>query len=159
MVWISLAEFELSIGNIDGARKVYDRANRALENAEKEERLMLLEAWLEAEKKIGDINAIHKCLLVTWFRVEGMMPRRVKKRRQIQTEDGVDAGWEEYYDYIFPQDQAAKGSFKLLEAAARWKQQRELMAKEAQALTEDRDVERAAVEDEAEDQRRDKVRE
>ena len=34
-----------------------------------------------------------------------MMPRRVKKRRQIQTEDGVDAGWEEYYDYIFPQDQ------------------------------------------------------
>lgn len=33
------------------------------------------------------------------------MPRRVKKRRQIQTEDGVDAGWEEYYDYIFPQDQ------------------------------------------------------
>lgn len=34
-----------------------------------------------------------------------MMPRRVKKRRQIQTEDGVDAGWEEYFDYIFPQDQ------------------------------------------------------
>ncbi len=38
-------------------------------------------------------------------RVENEMPRRVKKRRQIQTEEGVDAGWEEYYDYIFPSDQ------------------------------------------------------
>ncbi|KAK6021284.1 HAT repeat protein [Ostertagia ostertagi] len=149
-VWISLAEFELFIGNVDGARKVYERANRALENAEKEERLMLLEAWLEAEKKIGDINAIQK--------VENMMPRRVKKRRQIQTEDGVDAGWEEYYDYIFPQDQAAKGSFKLLEAAARWKQQREQMAKEAQAVTDDRDKERAGG-DESDNEPNDRVRE
>lgn len=33
------------------------------------------------------------------------MPRKVKKRRQITDEDGTDAGWEEYYDYIFPQDQ------------------------------------------------------
>ncbi|VDN22252.1 unnamed protein product [Cylicostephanus goldi] len=129
---------------------------------------MLLEAWLEAEKKIGDINAIHK--------VENMMPRRVKKRRQIQTEDGVDAGWEEYYDYIFPQDQGksptsdkegvfdrsccytAKGSFKLLEAAARWKQQREQMAKEAQSVTDDRDLERGAG-DESDEERPDKVRE
>ncbi|KAK6054023.1 HAT repeat protein [Cooperia oncophora] len=143
-VWISLAEFELFIGNVDGARKVYERANRALESAEKEERLMLLEAWLEAEKKIGDINAIQK--------VEGMMPRRVKKRRQIQTEDGVDAGWEEYYDYIFPQDQAAKGSFKLLEAAARWKKQREQMAKEAQAVTDDRDKERGGGDESGDEQ-------
>ncbi|KAJ1346073.1 Crooked neck-like protein 1 [Parelaphostrongylus tenuis] len=148
-VWISLAEFEMFVGNVDGARSVYDRANRALENAEKEERLMLLEAWLEAEKKIGDISAIHK--------VENMMPRRVKKRRQIQTDDGVDAGWEEYYDYIFPQDQAAKGSFKLLEAAARWKKQRELMAKEAQAVADDRDVERV-VADESDEESRGRVR-
>ncbi|KJH49639.1 HAT repeat protein [Dictyocaulus viviparus] len=149
-VWISLAEFEIFVGNIEGARNVYDRANRALENAEKEERLMLLEAWLESEKKIGDINAIHK--------VEEMMPRRVKKRRQIQTDDGVDAGWEEYYDYIFPQDQAAKGSFKLLEAAARWKKQREQMAKEAQAVADDRDVERANA-GESDTESNDKVRE
>ena len=42
-----------------------------------------------------------------------MMPRRVKKRRQIQTEDGVDAGWEEYFDYIFPQDQGTFISAKI----------------------------------------------
>lgn len=150
-VWISLAEFEMFIGNVDGARNVYDRANSALENAEKEERLILLEAWLEAEKKIGDINAIHK--------VENMMPRRVKKRRQIQTEDGMDAGWEEYYDYIFPQDQAAKGSFKLLEAAARWKKQRELMAKEAQAVVDDRDLERVVADESDKETEGKKIRE
>lgn len=42
---------------------------------------------------------------ITIERVENEMPRRVKKRRQIQTEEGIDAGWEEYYDYIFPSDQ------------------------------------------------------
>ncbi|CCD64143.1 Pre-mRNA-splicing factor Syf1/CRNKL1-like C-terminal HAT-repeats domain-containing protein [Caenorhabditis elegans] len=122
-VWISMAEFEQTIGNFEGARKAFERANQSLENAEKEERLMLLEAWKECETKSGDQEALK--------RVETMMPRRVKKRRQIQTEDGVDAGWEEYFDYIFPQDQAAKGSFKLLEAAARWKREREEAAARA----------------------------
>lgn len=74
------------------------------------------------------------------------MPRRVKKRRQIQTDDGVkdkcvrnmcisfnygfflrylqsDAGWEEYYDYIFPSDEASQSNLKLLEMAKRWKKQ------------------------------------
>lgn len=34
-----------------------------------------------------------------------MMPKKVKKRRQLETDDGVSAGWEEYFDYIFPDDQ------------------------------------------------------
>ena len=33
------------------------------------------------------------------------MPRRVKKRRQLTTDTGADAGWEEYWDYIFPEDE------------------------------------------------------
>ncbi|PAV68709.1 hypothetical protein WR25_15135 isoform I [Diploscapter pachys] len=148
-VWISLAEFEQSIGKMDTARKAFERANTALESADKEERLMLLEAWKDAEMKNGDEQSIK--------RVESMMPRRVKKRRQIQTEDGVDAGWEEYFDYIFPQDQAAKGSFKLLEAAARWKQQREKMEKEAAEAMDRGDANRAVREDEEE--RDEKMRE
>merc|ERR1712037_1055337 len=32
----------------------------------------------------------------------------VKKRRKVQGEDGSDHGWEEYFDYIFPEDEAAK---------------------------------------------------
>lgn len=39
--------------------------------------------------------------------VEQEMPRRVKKRRPIQTADGSEAGWQEYYDYIWPTDQGA----------------------------------------------------
>lgn len=35
------------------------------------------------------------------------MPRRVKKRRQLTTDTGADAGWEEYWDYIFPEDEVS----------------------------------------------------
>uniref|UniRef100_A0A915AQ20 Crooked neck-like protein 1 n=2 Tax=Parascaris univalens TaxID=6257 RepID=A0A915AQ20_PARUN len=113
-VWISMAEFELHIGNINAARAVYERANRALANGDKEERLILLESWLNFEQEHGDATNVDK--------ISKLMPKKVKKRRQIQTEDGLDAGWEEYFDYIFPDDQASKGSLKLLEAARRWKE-------------------------------------
>lgn len=49
-----MAEFEQSLGRMDAARKVFERANRALEGADKEERLMLLEAWRDAEAKNGE---------------------------------------------------------------------------------------------------------
>ena len=35
---------------------------------------------------------------------------------------GADAGWEEYWDYIFPEEEAAKPNMKLLEMAKKWKQ-------------------------------------
>ncbi|VDO41226.1 unnamed protein product, partial [Onchocerca flexuosa] len=53
-VWISLAEFELLIGDVEGARKTYERANRNLASSEKEERLLLLESWMMFETKHGD---------------------------------------------------------------------------------------------------------
>lgn len=59
-VWISMAEFEQTIGNFEGARKAFERANQSLENAEKEERLMLLEAWKECETKSGDQEALKR---------------------------------------------------------------------------------------------------
>ncbi|VDK46769.1 unnamed protein product [Anisakis simplex] len=128
-VWISMAEFELHRGDVDAARRIYGRANQALRNGEKEERVMLLEAWMAFEQEHGDGKSAEK--------VTKLMPKKVKKRRQMQTEDGVDAGWEEYYDYIFPDDQgeASKGSFKLLEAARRWKEK--MAATEAVPLDRD----------------------
>jgi hypothetical protein len=33
----------------------------------------------------------------------------------------ASAGWEEYVDYIFPEDERGLGSLKLLENAAKWK--------------------------------------
>jgi crooked neck len=50
------------------------------------------------------------------------LPRRIKKKRQIKTEDGTDAGWEEYYDYIFPDEEDKSGNLKILEMAKKWKQ-------------------------------------
>ena len=34
-----------------------------------------------------------------------------------------DAGWEEYYDYIFPEDAANQPNLKLLAMAKMWKRQ------------------------------------
>ena len=36
-----------------------------------------------------------------------------------------DAGWEEYYDYIFPDDESAKPNLKLLAMAKQWKEKTE----------------------------------
>lgn len=78
---------------------------------------MLLEAWEEFESVYGD-DASRKA-------VANLMPKRVKKRRRIQTQDGSDAGWEEYFDYIFPEDEATKPNLKLLAMAKAWKMAKE----------------------------------
>ena len=119
-VWISFArfEFEASAGTDSGiaqTRTVFERANKALKNCEeKESRLMLLEAWNEFEQQYGTDNSKAQ--------VSRQMPKKVKKRRKIQTDDGSDAGWEEYYDYIFPTDEDALPHLRFLEMAKKWKQ-------------------------------------
>ena len=97
---------------------------------------MLLEAWTDFESEDGDEKS----------QAQGadLMPRRVKKRRKIETEDGSDQGWEEYFDYIFPEDEAAKPNLKLLAMAKMWKKQKDNTAEDestdnasASASTED----------------------
>merc|ERR1712096_168384 len=93
------------------------QANKALRQAkEKEERLMLLEAWREFEREEGTEKS--------QAQVAELMPRRVKKRRKVEAEDGSDQGWEEYFDYIFPEDEAAKPNLKLLAMAKMWKKKK-----------------------------------
>lgn len=51
-VWISFAQFEQSTDDerrIENVRQVYIKANNALQNGDKEERLMLLETWKSFE--------------------------------------------------------------------------------------------------------------
>lgn len=102
------------------ARGVYERALRSLKETQpdaKEERVMLLEAWRAFEVTVGsDADVLAK--------VEKKMPRRVKRKRPIYTEDGTPAGQEEYYDYIFPEEQGAVPNLKILEAAYKWKRQK-----------------------------------
>jgi len=125
-VWLSLAQFERQIEHDDRtvqARHVFEQANKALRQArEKEERLMLLEAWADFESEEGDEKS--------QAQVGDLMPRRVKKRRKIETDDGSDQGWEEYFDYIFPEDEAAKPNLKLLAMAKMWKKQKDTVPTE-----------------------------
>uniref|UniRef100_A0A671W5M4 Crooked neck-like protein 1 n=1 Tax=Sparus aurata TaxID=8175 RepID=A0A671W5M4_SPAAU len=118
-VWISYAKFELSIDSPDRlqkCRQIFEEANKSLRNCEeKEERLMLLESWSDFEKEFGSDS--------TMERVRKLLPEKVKKRRKLTAEDGSDAGWEEYYDYIFPEDAANQPNLKLLAMAKMWKRQ------------------------------------
>jgi len=115
-VWISYAQFEHSVENAQGARKVYDQALQALKNTEvKEERVMLIESWKEYEQTHGDGASLESVLK--------KMPKRIIRRRPVKTPEGQDAGLEEYYDYIFPDEQAAAPNLKILEMAHKWKKQ------------------------------------
>ncbi|XP_039572801.1 crooked neck-like protein 1 [Passer montanus] len=133
-VWISLAQFELSAGRderLQRCRQVYEEANKAMRSCEeKEERVMLLESWRSFEDEFGTD--------ATKERIDKLMPEKIKKRRKLQAEDGSDAGWEEYYDYIFPEDTANQPNLKLLAMAKLWKKQQQ--ESEAAAMDPDKDI-------------------
>lgn len=118
-VWISFARFELSVDSepqpTERARAVFRRANKALKKCEnKEVRFLLLEAWQAFEREHGSEKEINE--------VQALMPRKIKKRRKIPGEDG---GWEEYFEYLFPEDETLSSASKILEISKKWKQQME----------------------------------
>merc|ERR1719435_74244 len=81
-VWLSLAQFERQNDHEDRVvqtRHVFEEANKDLRQAkEKEERLMLLEAWRDFEREEGTEKS--------QAQVAELMPRRVKKRRKVEAE-------------------------------------------------------------------------
>jgi len=48
----------------------------------------------------------------------------VKKKRPIYTDDGTEAGLEEFYDLVFPDESSAAPNLKLLEMAQAWKKRK-----------------------------------
>ena len=76
---------------------------------------MVLESWLDACTVAGDDAREAE--------VQAKMPKRVKKRRLVQGDDGEENGWEEYFDYIFP-DENKPQALKILEMAQKWKKQK-----------------------------------
>ena len=99
------------------AHAVYEQAERHFaDTGQKEERSMVLEAWLDACTVAGDDAREAE--------VQAKMPKRVKKRRLMQSDDGDDAGWEEYFDFIFPDEEKKAPSLKILEMAHKWKKQK-----------------------------------
>eukprot|EP00957_Ditylum_brightwellii_P001038 82390-Ditylum_brightwellii.AAC.1 len=69
------------------------------------------------------------------------MPRRVKRKRMQTDDDGAELGWEEYFDYHFPDEEgAATSNLKILEMAAKWKKmQQQQAASTAEDSDEDSD--------------------
>ena len=82
------------------------------------------------------------------LQVADQMPRKVKKRRKAVTEDGTDAGWEEYYDYIFPDDEVAAPSLKLLALAKQWKKAAPADGEEEEDEEEESEEEESGEEEE-----------
>ena len=117
-VWISFAQFEgTEVGKgIATSRGTFQRAHDQMKDAGmKEERVLLLDAWRVFEKTKGDVQSLAK--------VDAMLPRRVKRKRMRTDDNGAELGWEEYFDYHFPNDEDSNaGNLKILEMAAKWKQ-------------------------------------
>lgn len=129
-VWVGFAKFELDNAvSYENCRNVYNEAYNNFKTEQpdlKEERLMILEAWIAMEKEHGS--------QANYQEVKKKMPKRVKKRRKIKIiyndqQEGDqnkedEGGWEEFYDYIFPDDESQKRNLKIIEMAHKWKQQK-----------------------------------
>ncbi|CAO3674233.1 unnamed protein product [Umbelopsis vinacea] len=121
-VYVSFAQFELSVpeeeagDNVARARQVFDNAYKAMKEKElKEERVILLESWKDFEENHGTEETLKT--------VMSKMPRTVKRSKKRKTEEGADnVVYEEYYDYIFPDDETQKPNIKLLQMANAWAQ-------------------------------------
>ncbi|KAK9067586.1 hypothetical protein SSX86_011697 [Deinandra increscens subsp. villosa] len=136
-VWISYAKFEASAIEeeaeeqqeelpedvlleqrklcIQRARGVFENAINYFRTSSapelKEERAMLLEEWLNMESSFGELGDIEL--------VRVKLPKKLKKRRRIE----IDDGYEEYIDYLFPEE-AQASNLKILEQAYKWKKRK-----------------------------------
>ncbi|KAF7150540.1 hypothetical protein RHSIM_Rhsim02G0241000 [Rhododendron simsii] len=138
-VWMSFAQFEASAMDVKDldlpeenvqedlleqkklclqrARRVFERGVNYFRTSApelKEDRAMLLEDWLETETKFGKLGDPNS--------VRAKLPKKLKRRRQIENEDGPP-GYQEYIDYLFPEETQTT-NLKILEAAYKWKKQK-----------------------------------
>lgn len=122
-IWISFAKFELETDlekeeRIKNARALFKEAHNKIKlNNNKEDRVVLLEEWKGFEQKYGTKESIEI--------VENKMPRVVKKRRTINNAETDTNDTEEYFDYIFPDDDSSNKHFNLVNQAHEWKQKME----------------------------------
>ncbi|KAF3521778.1 hypothetical protein F2Q69_00048774 [Brassica cretica] len=138
-VWVSFAKFEASAAEqeedeeeedqeetdaierkkecIRRARAIFERANSYYKDSApelKEERATLLEDWLNMETNFGNLGDVSV--------VQSKLPKKLKKRKPITREDG-STEYEEYIDYLYPEESQTT-NLKILEAAYKWKKQK-----------------------------------
>lgn len=115
-VWISYATFLVeNAEKVTAARDAYrDAFNSMKGDVERTmDRVSIFDAWRDFEQAHGDATTLESVLKLT--------PTRVKKTKAVLTEDGQEAGQEDYYDYTFPDEQTTVPNKSLLEAAMAWK--------------------------------------
>ena len=111
--FIAYAQFCAEKLSPERAREIFERGVEFCKTRpDKEKRVLLLHAWKNMESENGNDAQVKK--------VQGMLPMRVKKKRPVFNASGETDGWEEYFDYVFPEDASSSG-LKLLEAARKWK--------------------------------------
>ncbi|WZZ75762.1 hypothetical protein YC2023_087132 [Brassica napus] len=122
-VWVSFAKFEASATEHKGEgdkeevaiETKKDCIRRARDSAHKEERATLLEDWANMEAGFGSFGDVSV--------VQSLLPKKLKKRKAISREDG-STEYQEYTDYLFPDESLTTANLKILEAAHRWKKQK-----------------------------------
>ena len=115
-VFLALAHFEFSVGDISKGRQVFENAEGVMKGKTqmKEERALLLKSWLEVEKENGNLDFAES--------LKRRLPKKVKKQRQVQIEaDGeTETLVEEYLDFMFPEELESARGLKLLQKAQQW---------------------------------------
>merc|ERR1719502_2495370 len=116
-VYIAYSEFEANTAeSMPRFREAMEQGVRHFKAENRpEERSMLLEHWQKIESEKGDDKTVEAIIK--------RQPKRVKKRRTIPGEDGNDA-YEEYMDYVFPDDTEKQQNLKILEMAHMWKKRK-----------------------------------
>eukprot|EP00946_MAST-07B_sp_MAST-7B-sp1_P003242 g3242.t1 len=142
-VWMSLATFEEDVRNgrvasamdetniSDGSprlvRTVYERAYASMKEEENNEgRALIMAEWLKYEQSLGPQYASAEAI----SDLQSRTPQVVKRKRENL--DGSD-GWEEYFEYVFPEDKKKQsGNLRLLEVAAKWKARQKMVTEKTQ---------------------------
>mmetsp|Transcript_73375 Transcript_73375/g.132114 ORF Transcript_73375/g.132114 Transcript_73375/m.132114 type:complete len:663 (+) Transcript_73375:106-2094(+) len=116
-VYIAYADFEaVSCQSMPQCREALEKgANHFKAENRNEERAMILEHWLKLEEENGDEKSVDA--------TKKRQPKRVKKRRTVPGDDGQDT-FEEYMDYVFPEDAPQAANLKILEMAHMWKKRK-----------------------------------
>lgn len=130
-VWLSFTKFEKEQKNYKSMRKLYNEADNFFKGKDnfKEHRKLLIDAWVADEELIGDEAKIKEA--------KSKLPREVVRQRRIMIEGEVgeteEGHYEEYTDFIFPDDQINYKVPKLLLRANEWK--KEIAGKEGTPQT------------------------
>ena len=117
-------------------RSLFERGYGSIkEDGDGESRALMLREWLTYERSLGVLASTEEI-----HALEGRQPKVIKRRRLVNEVVGESSGWEEYYDYLFPEDQKKEtGNLKILQIAQKWK------AKQAAAAAATKEAAAAAA--------------